>query len=420
MPISSHSHRDAHTALFFLTGCKSLSDLFTETAMFLSIDDNNTSTVKYKPPSNSSSTYSNSSVPEPTKSEYRRASGPTHRTRTLRNKETQTEDLTAVGAQFWSDGDNDYGYPTELGVEETGANSTSEAICQVVTKANVMANMITGGKDDFISGTMRSTMDSVARTVKWIRRTAKISHTQPISAHQWLRAFGLHCKDPELDEVWHYETGEIAPVMSKEALQEVWASFPRDEEQNSEEERNENENDAEAPASKKRKRESGSFDKDLLMFCPSRKLASQEGEAMIDLLRRHIQEHPERFVAECSGAVMVLLAALTHKEECVTNLGLNKFSALSGDQVVNLVQGIAAHNAKLSTGKPNPLETLELSLIGAVTPKHVARILDVTGGIKELIIWDNLGVGWKEVARVADGCIAKFITRANFLELWKS
>ncbi|KAH8157533.1 hypothetical protein CIB48_g10714 [Xylaria polymorpha] len=243
---------------------------------------------------------------------------------------------------------------------------------------------------------------------------------QPISGHQWLRAFGLHSENPDTDEVGDYETGEIAPVMSKEALQEVWPSFPRDDKQNSEEERDENKNGAEAPVSTKRKRESRSFDKELLMFCPRRKLDDQQGEVKIDLSRRYMQEHPERFVAGCSGAVTVLLAALTHKEECVTDLVLNKFRALSGDQVVDLVEGVAAHNAKLSTGRPKPLETLDLSFIAAVAPEHVARILDVTGGLKELIIWNNPRVGWKEVARVADGRIAKFISRAGFLAPWKN
>ncbi|KAH8167815.1 hypothetical protein CIB48_g425 [Xylaria polymorpha] len=114
-----------------------------------------------RPVNKSSNAHSNLSVHEPPKSGSGPASGSTHRPNSLGSEETQTEDLTAVGAQFWGDGDNDSGYPTELLVEETDATSTTEATCLVVTKINVMANMITGWRDDSISGSKQRTIDSV-------------------------------------------------------------------------------------------------------------------------------------------------------------------------------------------------------------------------------------------------------------------
>ncbi|GAW23135.1 hypothetical protein ANO14919_126850 [Xylariales sp. No.14919] len=243
---------------------------------------------------------------------------------------------------------------------------------------------------------------------------------QPISGHRWLRAFGLH-EDRYTDVVWNYETCWEARVMSKEALQEVSPSLLWDGKRNNEEERgeseNEDENEAEAPASRKRAREPDSFDENLLMVCPKGKLTALKRK--IRLLRRYTEEHPERFAAGCPGAVPLLLEALTHKRKRIADLVLNKFRALSGGQVVELAQGVVAHNAKFSGGEVKPLKLLDLSFIAAVKPEHVARILEVTGGLGELIIWDNPTLRWEEVAGVADGRIAKFTSRAGFLAPWQ-
>ncbi|RWA06176.1 hypothetical protein EKO27_g8929 [Xylaria grammica] len=196
---------------------------------------------------------------------------------------------------------------------------------------------------------------------------------QLISGHRWLRAFGLH-EDRYTDVVWNYETCWEARVMLKEALQEVLPSLLWDGKRNSEEERdeseNEDENEAEAPASRKRAREPDSFDENLLM-------------------RSILSGSPPD--------------ARAHGRGRIADLVPNKFRALSGGQVVELAQGVVAHNAKFS----------------GVEPEHVARILDVTGGLGELIIWDNPTVRWEEVAGVADGRIAKFTSRAGFLAPWQ-
>ncbi|KAI1749879.1 hypothetical protein F4782DRAFT_511210 [Xylaria castorea] len=249
---------------------------------------------------------------------------------------------------------------------------------------------------------------------------------RPISAHRWLSAFDLHDEEPEIDEVWDARNDRTAPVMSKKALQEVWPSFLRDETQNEEEGGDDENKDKNgkakevASASKKRERGTESVNERvwstieaLLKACPALKLAVQKRtKSFLPLLGLFTRDHPERFAAECSGAVPLLLAALTHGRGVIKDLELNKFIALSGDQVVELVKGVDDRNKNNFMGRS--LERLDLSYIASVTPDHVARILDVTR-LKELTIWDNPGLPLEEVATVADGRIAKVTSRAGFL-----
>ncbi|KAJ9133177.1 hypothetical protein NKR23_g10910 [Pleurostoma richardsiae] len=299
---------------------------------------------------------------------------------------------------------------------------------------------------------------------------------QPISGHQWLRGFGHH-SDPKTDEVWICEGG-TASVMSEEALQEVWPSFLQDERSkkdskdedgededggdedggdedggdeddhikderpknedikdenttsdydkvengNDEEEHRNGNAEQDGPAAKKRKREPeassgrvvGIIDS-LLDSCPQIKLlALKATKGFLPELERYSREHPERFAAGCSGAVPLLLAALTHDQGHTEHLKLNRFNALSGDQVVELVKAIVARNATMVRGEEKPLELLDLSFNASVTRDHIRRILDVTN-LKELLIWNNASLPLEEVAKVAGGRIAKVTTRAGFL-----
>ncbi|KAH8755339.1 hypothetical protein F5883DRAFT_570966 [Diaporthe sp. PMI_573] len=182
----------------------------------------------------------------------------------------------------------------------------------------------------------------------------------------------------------------------------------------------------EAPAPKKCKRgpESsssngrvlGSID-DLLESCPPKKLRGLKAtKQFLPELQHCVREHPEKFAAGHPGAVPLLLAALGQGRGCIQDLKLSRFKALSGDQVVELVEAVAARNANLIIGEDVPLKLLDLSFIDSVTPHHIERILDTTDiKIKELLIWDNAGLPLEEVAKVAGGRIGKVTTRAGFL-----
>ncbi|KAI8949399.1 hypothetical protein F4801DRAFT_603341 [Xylaria longipes] len=74
---------------------------------------------------NTSNSNLNSSSREPPRAGYGTASVSTPGTGSLGSKERQNEDLIAVGSQFWGNGDNDYGHPTELSIDEAGATSKS-------------------------------------------------------------------------------------------------------------------------------------------------------------------------------------------------------------------------------------------------------------------------------------------------------
>ncbi|KAK2594392.1 hypothetical protein QQS21_007898 [Conoideocrella luteorostrata] len=245
---------------------------------------------------------------------------------------------------------------------------------------------------------------------------------QPISGHQWLKCYGLHGNEPERNEVRVFG-GEIAPVMSKEALQEVWPSFLRDTKRGKKA-RTEAKAKAEAKthASRKRKREPVSIDdgvystiKQLLGSCPKATLASKMRTRHFPrLLKRYVREHPEQFTPGQPGAVPLLVAAWTYKQGYVGCVELSQFRALSGDQVVELIATVVTRNGKRPGGETKSMELLDLSFNVHVTPDDVARILDVTD-VHELVMWDNPGLPLEAVADVAEGRIAKVTSRAGFL-----
>lgn len=274
---------------------------------------------------------------------------------------------------------------------------------------------------------------------------------QPISGHRWLRGFGLHSKNPDSDEVWISGGKTAAPVMSKQALQEVWPSFLPDEKNNkdsrdeqSKDEGNDDEHatsdcdelendddekdssgraEQEAPASRQRKRElEDSSDErvvgivdQLLDSCPKeRLLVLKVTQNFLPELERYTREHPERFAAEHPGTVPLLLAALSQGRAYITHLELSRFNALSGDQVVELVEAVVARNAGMLREEKKPLELLDLSFNASITPDDIACILNVTD-LKELLIWDNPGLPLEKVAKVVGGRVAKVTTRAGFL-----
>ncbi|RYC54786.1 hypothetical protein CHU98_g11423 [Xylaria longipes] len=89
-----------------------------------------------RPENNSSDSNLNSSSREPPRAGYGTASVSTPGTGSLGSKERQNEDLIAVGSQFWGNGDNDYGHPTELSIDEAGATSKSnQRSCTFATLA---------------------------------------------------------------------------------------------------------------------------------------------------------------------------------------------------------------------------------------------------------------------------------------------
>ncbi|EPS37709.1 hypothetical protein H072_8544 [Dactylellina haptotyla CBS 200.50] len=202
--------------------------------------------------------------------------------------------------------------------------------------------------------------------------------------------------------------------MSKKALQEIWPSFLRDDKSDRndrdgnaagsyDEERNENskgkdrisEAEEEIISSRKNRKKIsyderflGNIDQLLDSYSEKQFLALQETKDFLPQLERYSREHPETFF-ERPGVVPLLLAALTQGEAYVSSLELSRFKALSGNQVVELVETVVARNTKMS-GEKRALESLDISFNGSVTPEDIAP-------------------------KVVDGRIAKVTTRAGFL-----
>lgn len=281
--------------------------------------------------------------------------------------------------------------------------------------------------------------DSFHETEEKQERYAQFTR-RPISGREWLTAFGLQSRDPEYDEIRTGEGSKIAPVMSIEALQEVWPSFLSEENYASEAEpkynkkgkskskqQEEEEEDAQEKASvtkkRHRKADGATLDERNLAIIEDVLQSGSEGllsryssqKGFLTTLERFVYEHPERLRADCPGAVLLLLDALADKRKSqAVHLSLRHFINLSGDQVVELVRAVLAR--KKQTKNPKPLAlVLDISFLPAVGPAHVKRVLDLTH-LEELIIWDNPNLPLDEVTKVAEGRIAKTTTRARFLE----
>ncbi|KAJ9137725.1 hypothetical protein NKR23_g8964 [Pleurostoma richardsiae] len=273
------------------------------------------------------------------------------------------------------------------------------------------------------------------------KRTYRNLRLRPLNGHQWLMAFGLEDEDPIVDIVSAYGVDGPSPVTSIEALREVWPSFPPEltsedsdsecEEKDDDDETAQGDEDVDeeasvlkekAPASRKRKRGSEPVDEricstiqELLVSCPQSKLRVQKRNSRFrPLLKRYIQKHPEDFTAEHRGAVPLLLAVLTYSKTYVKDLDLSRLRDLSGDQVVELVKSVCAHNLAIKKRATKTLKMLNISFNKSLTPDHLASILrEMT--IYELIIWDNPGLPLEEVASIANGRISKLTSRAGFL-----
>lgn len=178
----------------------------------------------------------------------------------------------------------------------------------------------------------------------------------------------------------------------------------------------------EAPVSRKRKREPESIDQriwrtieELLVSRSPRKLSVQKrNKAFQPLLKRYVEEHPEHFAVKHPGAVPLLLSAFTHGRSSISDLDLHLLQSLSGDQVVELVKGVVAHNGTIHGRATETLKMLDISFNASVTVEHVGRIVDVTN-LDELLMWHNPGLRFEEIMMVADGRIRKVTTRAGFL-----
>ncbi|KAI0431720.1 hypothetical protein F5Y09DRAFT_354693 [Xylaria sp. FL1042] len=291
--------------------------------------------------------------------------------------------------------------------------------------------------------------DSFSTTKKRKRKFAKLA-CRPISAHQWLSAFGLESEDPKSDEIGAYGTNKCAPIISTETLQQLNPIFVYEEEsdedgdeddnedEDDDEEENDDENDnqnqrnqreinaAEAPTARKRDREpeplnardESAIEEILLSNSKPQLTINKRRKGFLATLKRFTRECPERFRAECPGAVQLLLSALTQKQGRIIRLDISRFTNLSGIQVVDIVKGVVSLNAKhtkVDEAHPKPLALLNISFINSVTPDHLASILDLTD-LDELLIWHNPCLPLDEVATLAKGRIAKTTTRARFME----
>ncbi|KAI1120291.1 hypothetical protein F5Y10DRAFT_290025 [Nemania abortiva] len=132
-------------------------------------------------------------------------------------------------------------------------------------------------------------------------------------------------------------------------------------------------------------------------------------------LQRYLKLRPEQFAAKHQGAVPLLLLNLTYHKRYVKRLELHQLKELSGDQVVQVVEGVVAYNRTRRIGQAMLLDVLDISFNESVTPDHLLRILEITV-LHELIIWHNPNLPLDAVRRVAEGRIGKVTSRDRFLE----
>ncbi|KUI64508.1 hypothetical protein VM1G_00676 [Cytospora mali] len=266
--------------------------------------------------------------------------------------------------------------------------------------------------------------DSKKDRARWARLISK-----PLSGSQWLSAFGQESIGAE---VRTSGTTKPAPVITAEVLREIWPSFPATQKK------------ADAPTSLsipcsrllatigrrssigKRNRDgalrdrnfeaieelllNGKPDSESLLKLLQRPLVGKKRSiAFLSSLQRYLQEYPEQFTAERPITIPLLIAALAREDRSTSYLELFRFSRLSGDQIVNIVEAIVAQNAQ-----QKPLAVLDISFHPSVLPEHLSRILDRTD-IGELIIWDNPKLPLDKVAMVARGRVRKVTTRDLFI-----
>lgn len=269
---------------------------------------------------------------------------------------------------------------------------------------------------------------------------------RPLDGHAWLTGFDEKHPTPYLNHVRIIGEKERIPVTSMQEIREVWPSFPPDPPSADSDSEDDGENDTgqkdgetvkEAPAlktegpppsrkdqpadiSRKRKRDEQQrvWDtiEELLVSCPSAKLGNRKKQTNFrSLLKRFMGEHPELFASKHPGAVPLLLTAFVYSNKAIKDLDLHQFRSLSGDQVVDLVRGVVNHNKTVNRRAPPDLKILDISFNPFVTLDHLVHIVELTA-IDELIVWNNPGLSREDVAKVANGRIAKVTTRADFLK----
>ncbi|KAK7739119.1 hypothetical protein SLS53_005755 [Cytospora paraplurivora] len=297
-----------------------------------------------------------------------------------------------------------------------GGNYMWEPGCLILDTTDLAYCFILPSEDTF--------NNSKKDRARWARLTLK-----PLSGSQWLSAFGQEGKGAE---VRTSRTAKPASVIAAKVLREVWPLFPATQKKGDK-----------APtcprtyhsrllatigrhSSMGKRSKNGAFkdrnfeaieallqdstpDSEALLVKLLQSPSKKRSSAFLSSLKLYIRENPEQFTAERPIAVPLLIAALGREHRNAFHLELYRFSRLSGDQIVDLVEAIVAKNAQ-----QKPLAVLDISFNPSVVPRHISRILDRTD-IGELLIWDNPKLPLDIVDTVARGRVSKVTTRDLFM-----